>query len=111
MKFDSDFNKLLSLLTGVEETERSESHRAHDACQLPVDMIPSREAFEAVGFRFEAIDGDDVLCQATLPKGWKIVPQEGSSYWSTIVDNLGKKRGSVFYKGVFYDRRGHMTLN
>jgi hypothetical protein len=92
---------------GLEATQNAEQNRARSLCRLPKDMRPSREAFEALGFKFEDI-GDDVLCQATLPEGWTLKSDGG--YWTYLIDEKGRERGSYFYKGAFYDRSGHMVL-
>ena len=92
---------------GLEATKNAEQNRARSLCRLPKDMRPSREAFEALGFKFEDI-GDDVLCQATLPEGWTLKSDGG--YWTYLIDEKGRERGSYFYKGAFYDRSGHMVL-
>ena len=92
---------------GLEAVQNAEQNRARSACRLPRDMRPSKEAFEAIGFKFEDI-GDDVLYQATLPEGWTLKSDGG--YWTYLIDEKGRERGSYFYKGAFYDRNGHMNL-
>lgn len=94
---------------GIETVETAEQNRAQAECNLPIRMIPSKEAFEALGFIFEDID-DDILCKATLPKGWKLKASE-NEYGTDLIDEKGRKRGSSFYKGAFYDRNGHMNLS
>jgi hypothetical protein len=69
---------------------------------MPGDMKPSREAFEAVGFKFgDKID--DLFLSAELPEGWT---REATDHdmWSKILDADGVERVSVFYKAAFYDR-------
>ena len=92
---------------GLETVQNAEQNRARSACRLPRDMRPNKEAFEAIGFKFEDI-GDDVLYQATLPEGWTLKSDGG--YWTYLIDEKGRERGSYFYKGAFYDRNGHMNL-
>lgn len=92
---------------GLEVAETREQRSAHRNLMLPKEMTPSKEAFEAFGFIFEDID-DDVLYKATLPDGWKLDSEGG--YWTYIIDDKGRKRGSSFYKGAFYDRKGSMSL-
>lgn len=77
---------------------------------LPVEMNPSREAFEAVGFKFgEPVQGDELFLEATLPTGWQ---RQGSdhSMWTYIVDETGRQRVSIFYKAAFYDRSAFMRI-
>lgn len=93
---------------GLEAVQNAEQNRARSACRLPRDMRPSKEAFESLGFTFEDI-GDDVLYQATLPDGWTLKSDGG--YWTYLIDEKGRERGSYFYKGAFYDRSGHMNLS
>ena len=95
---------------GLEAVQNAEQNRARSNCRLPKTMNPSKEAFEGLGFSFEDIDGDDVLCKATLPDGWKL-KGDGGGYWTYLIDEKGRQRGSYFYKGAFYDRSGHMNLS
>ena len=72
-------------------------------------MNPDREEWEKLGFTFSEIPGDSVLCNATLPKGWRL---EASDHpmWNYIYDEKGRKRGQMFYKSSFYDRDANMSL-
>ena len=73
-------------------------------------MSPNQAAFEALGFIFTDI-GDDVLFEATLPKGWSKQETTGSTIlWENLLDEKGRKRGDYCYTGSFYDRYGHMNL-
>ena len=94
---------------GLEAVQNAEQNRARSAYRLPMEMNPSKEAFESFGFTFEDI-GDDVLCKATLPDGWKL-KADGGGYWTYLIDEKGRKRGSCFYKGASYDRNGYMYLS
>lgn len=93
---------------GLEAVQNAEQNRARNSCRLPKEMNPSQAAFEAIGFKFKDI-GDDVLFQASLPEGWTLKSDGG--YWTDLIDEKGRKRGSYFYKGAFYDRSGHMSLS
>lgn len=55
----------------------------------------------------EAVKGDDLFRQATLPEGWKKVGSD-HDMWSYVEDATGKRRIAVFYKAAFYDRRAFM---
>lgn len=92
----------------IETVENIAQNRARNNCMLPKEMHPNKEAFESLGFSFEEV-GDDILYQATLPKGWSL--DSNGEYWTTLIDEKGRKRGDYFYKGAFYDRKGHMTLS
>jgi hypothetical protein len=55
------------------------------------------------------VDGDPLFRQATLPTGWA---REGSehSMGSYIVDELGRRRCSIFFKNAFYDRSANLSV-
>lgn len=75
------------------------------------DLDGPQSAYEALGFTFgEPHEHDPMFRPATLPAGWK---REGSEHamWSYIVDELGRRRVSIFYKAAFYDRDAFMSLN
>lgn len=82
--------------------------------QLPKEYIhwrgdgTWREAMERLGFKFGA-DVDDIFINITPPPGWTLRPSDHSMH-SYIHDDQGRKRGSVFYKAAFYDRRAHFSL-
>lgn len=75
---------------------------------MPIDMKPSRKAFETLGFTFTDID-DDVLCQATLPNGCTL-KGDGGGYCTYLIDDKGRTRGSYFHNGAF-NRSAHMNLD
>jgi hypothetical protein len=77
---------------------------------LPMEMRPSREAYERLGFVFGApVDGDPLFVHATLPAGWSKAPTD-HSMWSKILDAKGRPRVEIFYKAAFYDRRADMRF-
>lgn len=53
---------------------------------------------------------DDLFIAVTFPAGWKKVATE-HSMWSDLVDPQGRKRGGIFYKAAFYDRKASMHLD
>lgn len=64
----------------------------------------------ALGFtRGEAVEGDDLFVNATLPEGWSKEPTD-HSMWSQIVDERGIKRVAIFYKAAFYDRKAFCRI-
>lgn len=68
-------------------------------------------AFLALGFTFgEPHKHDPLFRPATLPAGWKKQAKE-HAMGSSVVDELGRERVSVFYKAAYYDRRADMHLN
>lgn len=93
----------------IEEMEADGQRQLVNGTDLPAKGYDVKE-FEAVGFTFGEPDKRDPLFRpATLPEGWK---REGSdhSMWSYIVDQLGRRRVSIFYKAAFYDRDANMRL-
>lgn len=94
----------------IENQEAAGQRQLVNSDRLPVDSGGTDADFEAVGFTFGPPDEHDPLFRpATLPEGWK---REGSdhSMGSYVVDPLGRRRVSVFYKAAFYDRRASMYL-
>lgn len=89
----------------VSEGQQEAIRRVHVAKKVR----PSKEAWEQLGFTFTDIEGDDILCNATLPKGWSIQATE-HSMWNNIIDENGMIRGRMYYKAAFYDRHAHMYL-
>lgn len=94
---------------GIEAQEKAGQTALVASTDMPLELRPSREAFEKVGFSF-AEKIDDVFQQATLPAGWS---REATSHdmHSKILDEQGRERVSVFYKAAFYDRcaAAHLT--
>lgn len=94
----------------VAEQERAGQAQLVNSDRLPTDLNGDQTDFEALGFVFGERDPRDPLFRsATLPEGWK---REASdhSMGSYVVDGLGRRRVSIFYKAAFYDRRADMTL-
>ncbi len=50
----------------------------------------------------EHIKDDEIWVHATLPGGWRIKATD-HSMWTHLVDDKGRTRGEIFYKGAFYD--------
>ena len=73
---------------------------------LPKDC-PQKE-LEALGFVFGG-PIDDLFINVTFPAGWSKKATE-HSMWSELLDETGKKRGAIFYKAAFYDRRAFIRL-
>ncbi|MFF2522277.1 hypothetical protein [Streptomyces liangshanensis] len=106
---------LVAMATGETDALIAGQERAGQAQlvgsdQVPTDLHPPREEFEALGFRFgEPTPGDPLFMSATLPDGWT---REASEHdmWSYIVDAYGRRRASMFYKAAWYDRCASMNL-
>ena len=78
---------------------------------LPTRVDPiGKTALESAGVVFEGVvPGDGIFQFCKLPEGWRKVPTE-NSYWTDLVDDLGRVRASIFYKAAFYDRDAHMNV-
>lgn len=108
---DRDLNALGVLAMGeayILGQEAAGQHQLVNSTSLP-SKGPTDE-MTALGFTFGEPDKNDPLFRpATLPEGWR---KEGSDHamWSYVVDELGRRRVSVFYKAAFYDREAFMSL-
>ncbi len=70
---------------------------------LPAEMDHGRSL--ELGFKIgQPVEGDELFINVEAPEGWELKATE-HSMWSDIVDDKGEKRGQVFYKAAFYDRR------
>ena len=67
-----------------------------------------RAPWIALGFKFGAVT-EEIFVECEFPKGWKKEPTD-HDMWSDILDEKGRKRGSIFYKAAFYDRSAHARL-
>lgn len=66
--------------------------------------------FLALGFTFgDPHKHDPLFRPATLPAGWRKQAKD-HAMGSSVVDELGRERVSVFYKAAYYDRRADMHL-
>jgi hypothetical protein len=93
---------------GIEGQERAGQAVLVASTDMPKEMSPSREAFEAVGFKF-GDDVDELFVKATLPPGWTRATTSHAMH-SDVLDERGRKRVGVFYKAAFYDRRADAYL-
>jgi len=71
---------------------------------------PTREQVTAATGIVFGEDHDDLFVKVTLPKGWCIVPTD-HNMWTTLLDEQGGQRASIFYKAAFYDRNAHISFN
>lgn len=89
---------------GILATEARGQREVLASDTMPVDLGGQRDAFERLGFVFgTAVPGDPLFQYVTLPQGWS-KKRGNHSLWTTIVDETGKERVSVFYKAAHYDR-------
>jgi hypothetical protein len=93
---------------GIEAQEKAGQTALVQSSDMPLDLSPNREAYEALGFTFgEKID--DLFQKATLPAGWTRKATSHDMH-SEILDEQGRKRISIFYKAAFYDRRADAII-
>lgn len=70
----------------------------------------AKEKLETAGFKFgQVVPRDPLFQEVQLPAGWKKV---GTSHdvWSSVVDDKGRERISIFYKAAYYDRDAFMNI-
>lgn len=103
-----DFENFIAAATpgGIEAQEAAGQRTFVANSTLPKDC--PREALEKLGVVFGA-DQDDLFVNVTLPTGWTKKATD-HSMWSDLIDAKGRKRGGLFYKAAFYDRKAHMDL-
>jgi hypothetical protein len=92
---------------GIEAQEKAGQVAFETSETLPKDC--PKEALEKLGFVFGE-EADDIFVKVKFPDGWK-KRATGHSMWTDLLDETGKKRGSIFYKAAFYDRKADMTLD
>ena len=93
----------------IEASERAGQRDLERAEQFPAKMGDSREAFERMGLVFIGpTQGDSLFLDCRLPPGWRKVGTD-HAMWSDLLDDKGRKRGAIFYKAAFYDRRAHAS--
>lgn len=94
---------------GIEAQERAGQAMTNLQQTLPVHMINcTRADFEALGFVFgEALD--DLFVKVTFPAGWRKQATTHAMH-SDLLDNKARRRGGIFYKAAFYDRRADVNL-
>jgi hypothetical protein len=92
----------------IMDQEKTGQESFVESTTLPT-VISGKEILEAAGVKFLGLVEDDALFQyVQLPAGWKKVATD-HSMWSTLVDEKGRERASIFYKAASYDRRAFAT--
>ncbi|MEV4179894.1 hypothetical protein AB0J28_00425 [Streptosporangium canum] len=95
----------------IERQERQGQTELLNSTVIPTTLNSgSEEELTALGFKLgDQVSGDRLFRHAELPAGWK---REGTDHamWSYIVDDLGRRRCSVFYKAAFYDRDAFLNV-
>lgn len=104
-------NLLAAVMPGGIEQQEKQGQRdlTRVASKLPIegttDRPETRARWESVGFKFGAA-ADNLFVYCTFPPGWSIKPTD-HAMWSDILDDKGRRRGGVFYKAAFYDRKAN----
>ena len=112
---------VMALPGGIEASEARGQRQLVESSVLPTDIRDpyedgkllkgaTRSLMESWGFVFgEVVSGDPMFQNVQLPAGWK---KKGSSHamWSSVVDDKGRERLSIFYKAAFYDRSAFMGI-
>ncbi len=93
--------------SAIENQEKKGQKELCNASQLPCadGYHDLKQEYEKIGIKvLGKTKGDNLFYDVILLQGWKIVPTD-HSMWSNLIDEKGKKIGSIFYKAAFYDRR------
>jgi hypothetical protein len=100
--------------TGRVEAQEDQGQRELVASDtLPSELSGGEESWtklRSLGFVVgELVSSDPMFRYIQLPAGWK---KKGGDHdmWSSVVDETGKERLSVFYKAAFYDRSAFMRI-
>ena len=108
-KFDAKEMFLLSSLLGSDAILLQEKHGQGQVVMneyLPINC--DRSSFEAVGFVL-GDKADELFYSVMFPDGWSRKATEHSMY-TDIIDDKGRKRGTIGYKAAFYDRWAKASL-
>lgn len=87
---------------GIERQEVQKQEDLVKQEQLPIKLGSPKEIFEKLGFKFGK-QIDKMLQHGTLPDGWKKVRDPGHSMYSYVLDEKGRRRWTIFFKGAYYD--------
>ena len=93
---------------GIEAQEKRGQTKFVNAEILPRKMDGNKHKLEKMGIKF--LDNyDELFVNVELPEGWEKKPTD-HSMWSDLLDDKGRKRGSIFYKAAFYDMDAFIHL-
>jgi hypothetical protein len=93
---------------GIVAQEKRGQQQLVNSTMFPKDGNATDEQLVDCGFVLGE-DIDDLFRNVTLPNGWAKVGT-GHDMHSDLLDEQGNKRGGIFYKAAFYDRRADFTL-
>lgn len=91
------------------QTHDQNATRMADVLPLKGSSLPEEEAeLIKLGFKLgEKVD--EIFREAELPKGWTKKPTEHHMY-THLIDDKGRVRGQIGYKGAIYDRWGSLSM-
>jgi hypothetical protein len=98
---------MTDILTAIIENQEATGHRD----LIYSDKLPIEGDWNILE-RWGVIKGaaiDKLFYSCTLPVGWEKVPTK-HPMWSTLVDERGLKRASIFYKAAYYDLDAHFHI-
>lgn len=113
-----------TMLTGsrgnaIMNQERRGQQNFASSDTLPLDGLTAAlcKQLAAGGFEIETDEkgapqpspDDDLFVRAKLPNGWKKQPTDHSMY-TDLLDTQGRKRGIIFYKAAYYDRKASLDM-
>lgn len=107
---------LLAGASGIEAQEKRGQIELINSAQLPVKhndwQTPlAQPQYEKMGIKvIGPSKGDTIFLDVELPEGWK-KQRTDHSMWSNLIDDKGRERASIFYKGAFYDRDAFVNFN
>jgi hypothetical protein len=105
-------NAIIAATPGGIERQEKQGQLAQAALEtLPIDGTDAdeRQQWESLGFVFRE-PYDDLFVSVEFPPGWSKQPTEHSMH-TDILDDKGRRRGGIFYKAAFYDRKANCSLS
>ena len=102
-------NFIIASTPGGIERQEAEGQASFVGMKDSLPIKCPREQLEKLGFKFGS-PIDEHFISVIFPVGWSKRATD-HSMWSELLDEQGRKRGSIFYKAAFYDRSAHMNLS
>jgi hypothetical protein len=97
-----------SLDKALDDQQEQAQETFSNSGTLPLVGTEDRKPWEAMGFKFTD-EKDNLFVRVDMPEGWKFGKQEGG-YHSYLLDDQGRSRAYMFYKGAFYDQDAFIRL-
>lgn len=108
LRGDIENSAIASTPGGIEAQEKAGQRQLVKSTMFPKEGNATDEQLTKGGFVLGK-DIDDLFREAALPDGWTKVGTSHDMH-SDLLDKQGNKRGGIFYKAAFYDRRADFTL-